>query len=337
MKKTKLEYIWLDGYKPTQNLRSKTMIVSDFSGKLEDCEVWSFDGSSTQQAVGNNSDCLLKPVALYPDPGRIDAYIVLTEVLNSDETPHPSNKRATIDGDNDFWFGFEQEYTLIDLETNRPIGFPTNGYPEPQGQYYCSVGATNAIGRQIIEDHLDTCIQARLNIEGINSEVMMGQWEYQIFSKNATEACDQIWASRYFLERITEQYNVKVEWGPKPVKGDWNGSGIHANFSNKELRESGDKKIFDKICEEFKLTHKEHIAVYGAHNEDRLTGKHETQDINTFSYGVSDRSASLRIPIATVKNDWKGRIEDRRPASDANPYDVAAIIIKTVKKALQKI
>lgn len=220
------------------------------------------------------------------------------------------------------------------METNRPIGFPVNGYPSPQGQYYCSVGATNAVGRQIIEEHLDTCIEAGLNIEGINSEVMMGQWEYQIFSKNATEACDQIWASRYFLERITEQYNVKVDWDPKPVQGDWNGSGMHANFSNKQLRESGDKKIFDKICEEFKLTHKEHIAVYGDHNEQRLTGEHETQDINSFSYGVSDRSASLRIPIATIKNNWKGRIEDRRPASNANPYDVAAIIIKSVKKAL---
>jgi glutamine synthetase len=335
MNKTKLEYIWLDGYKPTQGLRSKTMIVSDFSGKLEDCDSWSFDGSSTKQAIGNDSDCILKPIALYKDPGRLDAYIVLNEVLNSDETIHPSNKRATIDEDNDFWFGFEQEYTLIDLETNRPIGFPINGYPEPQGQYYCSVGATNAVGRQIIEEHLDTCIEAGLNIEGINSEVMMGQWEYQIFSKNATEACDQIWASRYFLERITEQYNVKVDWDPKPVQGDWNGAGMHANFSNKVLRESGDKKIIDQICEGFRLTHKEHIAVYGEHNEQRLTGEHETQDINSFSYGVSDRGASIRIPIATVKNNWKGRLEDRRPASNANPYEVAAIIIKTVKEALK--
>jgi glutamine synthetase len=334
MKKTKLEYIWLDGYKPTQSLRGKTKVVKDFSGKLEDCEIWGFDGSSTQQATGNNSDCILKPVAIYPDPARKNAFIVLNEVLNADETVHISNARATIDKKNDFWFGFEQEYTLIDLETNKPIGFPVDGFPAPQGPYYCSVGAANAVGRQIVEEHLDVCIEAGLNIEGINGEVMMGQWEYQIFSKNAIEACDQIWVARYFLERICEQYNVKVDLSPKPVAGDWNGSGMHANFSTKVLRKEGDKKIFDKICEALKETHKEHIKVYGAGNELRLTGAHETQNINSFSYGVSDRGASIRIPLSTVKNDWKGRIEDRRPAANANPYEVAAIIIKTVKSVL---
>ncbi len=334
MKKTKLEYIWLDGCKPTQSLRGKTKVVSDFGGELEDCEIWGFDGSSTQQATGNNSDCILKPVAIYPDPARANAFIVLNEVLNSDDAAHVSNTRATIDKKNDFWFGFEQEYTLIDLETNKPIGFPEDGFPAPQGPYYCSVGASNAVGRQIVEEHLDMCIEAGLNIEGINSEVMMGQWEYQIFSKNATEACDQIWVARYFLDRICEQYNVKVDLSPKPVAGDWNGAGMHANFSTKVLRKSGDKKIFDKICEAFKETHLEHIKVYGAGNELRLTGAHETQNINSFSYGVSDRGASIRIPLATVKNDWKGRIEDRRPAANANPYEVAAIIIKTVKSVL---
>lgn len=334
MNKSKLEYIWLDGYKPTQNLRSKTKIVSDFSGKLEDCKIWNFDGSSTKQAEGNNSDCILNPIAIYPDPQRINAYVVLNEVLNSDESPHISNARATIEDDNEFWFGFEQEFTLIDLETNRPIGFPKNGYPKPQGPYYCSVGSQNSIGREIIEEHLNICIEAGLNIEGINAEVMIGQWEYQIFSTNPMEAGDQIWLARYFLERLTEQYNIKVDWGPKPIKGDWNGSGMHANFSNKILRETGDKKIFENICEAFEKTHKEHIKVYGANNELRLTGEHETQDINSFSYGVSDRSASIRIPLDTVKNGWKGRIEDRRPAANANPYEVASIIIKTVKSAL---
>jgi glutamine synthetase len=334
MTKSKLEYIWLDGYTPTQSLRGKTKVVKNFTGKLEDCETWSFDGSSTKQASGNDSDCILKPVAIYPDPTRKNAYIVLNEVLNSDETAHVSNKRATIDSDNDFWFGFEQEYILIDLETNKPIGFPKNGFPAPQGPYYCSVGANNAIGRQIVEEHLDICLEANLNIEGINGEVMMGQWEYQIFSKNAHEAADQIWVARYLLQRLCEQYNVKADFSPKPIDGDWNGSGMHANFSNKVLRKSGDKKIFDKICEALKAKHKEHIKVYGAGNEKRLTGAHETQSIDSFSYGVSDRGASIRIPLGTVQKGWKGRIEDRRPAANANPYEICAIIIDTVKKAL---
>ena len=181
--KSKLEYIWLDGYKPTQSLRSKTRVESDFSGKLEDCPMWSFDGSSTEQADGSDSDCLLKPVAIIPDPDRRNSYLVMTEVLNADSTPHESNGRATIeDDDDDFWFGFEQEYFLWDLDTNLPPGFPKSGYPRPQGPYYCSVGANNAFGREIVEEHLDICLEAGLNVEGINGEVAAGQWEFQVSS-----------------------------------------------------------------------------------------------------------------------------------------------------------
>ena len=180
--KAKLEYIWLDGSEPTQGLRSKTKIEADFSGKLEDCPMWSFDGSSTNQASGGSSDCLLKPVAIFPDPDRTNGYLVMTEVLNADHTPHVTNGRATIiDEDEDFWFGFEQEYFIYDPETNLPVGFPKNGYPAPQGPYYCGVGGNKVYGRDIVEEHLDLCIEAGLNIEGINVEVACGQWEYQIF------------------------------------------------------------------------------------------------------------------------------------------------------------
>jgi glutamine synthetase len=335
MNKAKLEYIWLDGYKPTQSLRSKTKIVSDFSGKLEDCEIWSFDGSSTQQAEGNSSDCLLKPVFICQDPQRRNGYLVMCEVLNANGTAHPSNGRATIDDDdNDFWFGFEQEYFLYDIETNKPLGFPANGYPSPQGQYYCSVGAANAFGREIIEEHLDACLDAGLNVEGINAEVAAGQWEFQVFAKGAAEAGDQIWVARYLLERTCEKYGVAVNYHPKPLGAlDWNGSGMHANFSNSLLRTCGDKSIYDKVCEAFRPLVNEHIEVYGADNDHRLTGDHETAAINEFSYGVSDRGASIRIPIATVEKGWKGWLEDRRPASNGDPYKIAARIIKTVKSA----
>ncbi|SFW25375.1 glutamine synthetase [Sinomicrobium oceani] len=333
MSRAKLEYIWLDGYVPTQSLRSKTKIVTDFSGKLEDCEIWSFDGSSTQQAEGNSSDCLLKPVFICPDPQRKNAYLVMCEVMNPDGTPHVSNGRAIIDDDdNDFWFGFEQEYFLWNPETNKPLGFPANGYPAPQGQYYCSVGANNAYGREIVEEHLDVCLEAGLNVEGINAEVAAGQWEFQIFAKGAAEAGDQIWVARYFLERICEKYGISVNWHPKPLgQLDWNGSGMHANFSNSILRSCGDKGTYESICEAFRPVVTEHIEVYGAHNDQRLTGKHETASITDFSYGVSDRGASIRIPIGTVERGWKGWLEDRRPASNGDPYKIAARIIKTVK------
>ena len=337
MAKFKLEYVWLDGYRPTQNMRSKTKILdeSKFKGRLKDCPVWSFDGSSTQQAEGNSSDCLLQPVRLFPDPSRTNGYIVICEVMNADGTPHESNGRSTInDDDNDFWFGFEQEYVLWDIEHHTPLGFPANGYyPPPQGPYYCSVGAEFAVGREIIEEHMDYCIEAGINIEGINAEVMKGQWEYQVFAKGAKEAGDQVWAARFLLEKVAEKYGVRINLHPKPVKGDWNGSGMHANFSNTALRTSGKKKVFEEICEKFKPKSriKAAIEAYGAENEQRLTGLHETQSIKKFSYGVSDRGASIRIPIAVVENNWKGWLEDRRPASNADPYKVAANIINTVK------
>ena len=331
---SKLEYIWLDGFEPTQSLRSKTLIRRKFSGKLKDCPDWSFDGSSTRQAEGNDSDCVLKPVAIFPDPDRKNAYLVMNEVYNADGTPHATNARATIDDDdNDFWFGFEQEYFLWDPETNLPYGFPRD--QTPQGQFYCSVGAKNAFGRDIIEEHLDQCLDAGLNVEGINAEVGAGQWEFQVFAKSAKRAGDETWIARYILERVGEDYGYAINWHPKPFGPlDWNGSGMHANFSNGVMRESGKEETFTKICEEFGKNIERHISVYGADNDQRLTGEHETQSIDKFSYGVSDRGASIRIPVGTVADGWKGRLEDRRTASNADPYKVAAAIIKTTKEAL---
>jgi len=333
MSKSKLEYIWLDGYEPTANLRSKTKVVDNFSGKLEDCQIWSFDGGSTKQAVAGSSDCLLKPIAIFPDPDRTNGYLVMTEVLNPDETPHQSNSRARIDDDldNDFWFGFEQEYFIMDRHTQLPLGFPVGGYPGPQGMYYCSVGGRNTHGRNFVEEHVDLCIAAGLNFEGINQEVASGQWEFQLFAQGARKAGDEIWVARYLLDRLTEKYGYYIEYHPKPVKGDWNGSGMHANFSNTLLRTCGSKEIYEKVCEAFRPVTEEHLAVYGEFNEQRLTGNHETASIHDFSFGVSDRRASIRIPIITVQNGWKGWLEDRRPASNGDPYKIAARIIKTVK------
>ena len=333
-KKTKLEYIWLDGYYPTQNMRSKTKVLDDFDGKLESCPVWAFDGSSTNQAEGNSSDCLLKPVAIYPDPSRINGWLVMTEVLNADGTPHESNVRAKIDDDdNDFWFGFEQEYFIMDVNTQLPLGFPLGGYPGPQGMYYCSVGGKNTHGRNFVEEHANLCIKAGINFEGINQEVACGQWEFQTFAKGAKKAGDEMWVARYLLDRLTEDYGYYIDYHPKPVKGDWNGSGMHANFSNTTLRVCGSQETYEKICEAFRPVAKEHIDVYGEYNDERLTGLHETASINDFSYGISDRGASIRIPIITVEKSWKGWLEDRRPASNADPYKIANRIIKTVKTA----
>ena len=260
----------------------------------------------------------------------------MNEVMNADGTPHESNGRATIDDDDDdFWFGFEQEYFLWDVDTKLPPGFPVGGYPAPQGQYYCSVGAANAFGRDCVEEHFDICLEADVNVEGINAEVAAGQWEFQVFAKGAKRAGDETWVARYLLERTGEKYGYSINYHPKPFgEMDWNGSGMHANFSNGPMRESGDEAVFTKICENFGKHIDRHMSVYGADNDQRLTGKHETQSIDEYSYGVSDRGASIRVPIGTVEDGWKGRLEDRRTASNADPYKVAAAIIKTTKEAL---
>ena len=333
MAKYKLEYIWLDGYTPVANLRGKTKIedYDDFP-TLEQLPMWGFDGSSTQQADGSNSDCMLKPVAVYPDTTRKNGALVMCEVLNPDGSPLASNHRATIADDPGAWFGFEQEYFL--MENGKPLGFPIDGYPEPQGLYYTGVGfgSVGSIAREIVERHLDLCLDAGINHEGINAEVAKGQWEFQIFGKGSKKAADDVWVARYILARLCEEYGVDIEWHCKPLKGDWNGSGMHSNFSTEYMRETGGKEYFEKLMAAFEKNVDEHIAVYGPDNHLRLTGLHETQSIDKFSYGLADRGASIRIPHAFMNNDYKGYLEDRRPNSQGDPYAIASRILKTISE-----
>jgi glutamine synthetase len=332
--KYKVEYIWLDGYEPAPNLRSKTKIVEldGFPG-VEELPIWGFDGSSTRQAEGSSSDCVLKPVAVFPDPARTHGVLVMCEVLLPDGTPHPSNSRADIPDDPGTWFGFEQEYFLY--RDGRPLGFPAEGYPTPQGEYYTGVGYKNVgdVARQIVDEHIDLCLAAGIELEGVNAEVAKGQWEFQIFGKGSHRAADEVWIARYLLTRLCERYRVDVNWHPKPlgVEHDWNGSGMHTNFSTEYLREVGGKEYFEALMDAFDEVKDEHIAVYGPYNELRLTGLHETAAIDEFSYGVADRGASIRVPHSFVNNDYRGYLEDRRPNSLGDPYRIAGRIIQTIQ------
>lgn len=201
-KNYKLEYVWLDGYLPEPNLRSKTKIVNKAPKSVADLPMWGFDGSSTKQAEGKSSDCLLKPVALYPDSTRKNGFLVMCEVLLPDGTPHPSNYRSTVDDSEDLWIGFEQEYFF--MENGRPLGFPAEGFPPPQGPYYTGIGYKNVgdLARQIVEEHIDITLDAGINIEGVNAEVAKGQWEWQIFGKGSKKVCDDLWMSRYLMFRL---------------------------------------------------------------------------------------------------------------------------------------
>ena len=332
--KIKAEYIWIDGYEPTANLRSKTKILNEPVSSHKELPTWGFDGSSTLQAEGEDSDCKLKPVWICKDPLRGgDNILVMNEVCNPDGSPHKSNSRASLVElaekfkEHDPWFGIEQEYTLMDGK--QPAGGPEEGFPErPQGPYYCSVGDEDVAGRGMVEHHLDLCLDAGLEVSGINAEVMLGQWEYQVGPLPALEVCDQLWVARWLLERIGEEWGYWVELHPKPIKGDWNGSGAHINYSTASMRADGGLKVIEEACEKLGQNIDKHIAVYGADNEQRLTGLHETCSINEFRYGVSDRGASIRIPM-DVDKDGKGYLEDRRPASNVDPYKACAALIDT--------
>jgi len=324
----KAEYIWIDGTKPTPLLRSKTKILADG----QEPPIWGFDGSSTNQAEGHSSDCVLNPVFVCPDPIRGgDNLLVLNEVLNIDMTPHPSNTRAGCAAvaekyaDHDMWFGMEQEYTF--LEDGHPLGWPRGGFPGPQGPYYCGVGADEVYGREIVEAHMDACLEAGLKLSGINAEVMMGQWEFQIGPAGVVETGDHMWIARWLLYRIAEDFNVAATIDPKPMPGDWNGAGCHTNFSTKAMRESYDACI--AAAEALGKNHDEHIRNYGPGVERRLTGLHETAPWTEYSYGVSNRGASVRIPWQ-VEVEQKGYIEDRRPNANMDPYVVARLITETV-------
>ena len=333
MAKYRLDYIWLDGYSPVQNLRTKCMLRDfDEFPSVEDLPEWGFDGSSTKQADGGDSDCVLKPVACYPDGTRENGILVMCEVMLPDGTPHPTNGRASIPDDAGTWFGFEQEYFLE--KDGEIFGFPKGGFPEPQGEYYCGVGFKNVgDARALVDEHLDLCLYAGINHEGINAEVAKGQWEFQVFAKGSKKAADDIWVARFLLLRLCEEYGLDVNWHCKPLgETDWNGSGMHANFSTEYLRETGGKDYFLKLMDAFEKYTEEHIAVYGPDNDQRLTGLHETQSIDKFSWGVADRGASIRVPHGFLKDDaYKGYLEDRRPNSQGDPYKIAGRILQTIQ------
>lgn len=339
------EYVWLDC---NQRFRSKSKIffnvnsLETINGEItaSSFPVWNYDGSSTGQASGQASEVRLIPVAIFNDPFRIKFgtknYLVLCECRDITNNPVQSNTRSVASkifnnplvANEEPWYGIEQEYVLYDNKTKRPLGWPICGEPKPQGNYYCGVGAGNVFGRNIVELHYRYCLEAGIKIDGINAEVMPGQWEFQIGPCIGINCADNLIVARYILERICEDYDVYVSYNPKPEIGDWNGSGMHTNYSSKSMRDlNGIKHILDAM-KKLESKHSLHIANYGD-NSKRLTGTHETSNANEFTFGVGLRTTSVRIPTAVFDDD-KGYFEDRRPASDADPYIVTKLLAETI-------
>ncbi len=345
---SQIEYIWLDGAVPTQRLRSKTRVANLSGDKplLSEFPIWSYDGSSCYQASGKVSDLELRVVSYVKDPLReAPAFLAMCEVFNADGTPHESNSRAQLReilstrADNlDAWFGFEQEYTLF--SKGRPLGWPEGGYPPPQGPFYCGVGSQQVFGRSLVEEHARLCLEAGIMLYGTNAEVMPAQWEFQIGyrgvdseSADPLTVCDHLWLSRWLLYRAGEDFEIEPSFDCKPIKGDWNGAGMHTNFSTRDMRsERIGKTTIEQVIKALQSTHELHIPHYGDGLKDRLTGQHETCHIGEFRSGVLDRGASIRIPLQVSQNGF-GYLEDRRPGANANPYTVAYLILRSIVDA----
>lgn len=329
------EYIWLDA---KNNFRSKTKVmqVEISKGILEQLPIWNYDGSSTGQAEGKDSEVFLKPVAIFRDPFRKShiAYLVWCDLLDKNMQSFKNSSRTNAVKvfekfeDQEPWFGLEQEYFIVDPKTNLPLGFGSNSNPEPQGKYYCGVGADKALCRSIPETHLDYCLYAGIQICGLNAEVAPAQWEYQIGPCVGIDGGDHLWVSRYILNRIAESHGYNISYHPKPLgtDADWNGSGCHTNFSTKLMREdNGIEHIYTAI-KRLSKSHSTHMRSYGEHNRMRMSGQHETSSFDNFTFGRANRGASVRIPNS-VLNDSKGYFEDRRPASNCDPYLVTSLIM----------
>jgi len=332
--KIQAEYVWIGG--TGQDLRCKTRTLAKKNWTPEALPEWNFDGSSTGQAPGDDSEVILKPAAIFPDPFRKgDNILVLCDLYKPDGTPLAGNTRVDakrvfdLTNNEEPWFGIEQEYTLFEADNVTPFGWPKGGFPGPQGPYYCGAGAHSAFGRLIVDAHYKACLYAGINISGVNAEVMPGQWEYQVGPSTGIESGDQMWISRYILLRVCEDFGVNVSWDPKPIPGDWNGAGCHTNVSTKAMREEGGMAVILEAINKLAAKHDVHIAAYGSGNERRLTGLHETASIDKFTYGVANRGASVRIPRST-EADGKGYFEDRRPSSNMDPYVVTARLMKTI-------
>jgi len=333
------EYVWLGGSETCMggfDLRSKTKTLEKKPASVSELPVWNYDGSSTEQAPGSDSEVLLVPAAIFSDPFRGgDNILVLCEAVEPvNMTPIPTNTRTAAKATFDKalqekpWFGIEQEYTLFNMDKKTPLGWPVGGELGPQGPYYCGVGAENAFGRKLADLHYKMCLHAGVKIAGQNAEVMPGQWEFQIGPCEGIDQGDHLWMARYLMVRVAEDLGICVSFDPKPIPGDWNGAGCHTNYSTQKMRDAGGYQTIIDAIEKLGKKHDEHIKVYGEGNERRLTGKHETAPITKFSYGVANRGCSVRIPRQAEK-DQCGYFEDRRPASNCDPYVVTAKIFDT--------
>lgn len=361
--KYKLEYIWVD---KKGNPRSKVKTFekcrpTDSFHRLtiDDIPVWNFDGSSTGQNIGDNTEVVLNPVRMYTNPleDHETLYcplLVLCELSHSylpssDKVPKAVDKFNTRK-----WakfvaekfeyleplYGCEQEYSILNPKTCLPYNWEEHG-AEKQGDFYCSVRYPYCQAEELIKEHYKACLKCGVAISGYNAEVLPSQWEYQIGPRDLLKVADDMIMARYLLYRLSAKYNVLITLNPKPLKSytykiddftskahaDWNGSGCHINFSTNQMREPNGIEHIYKAINNLSKNHQQILQHYGD-NQLRLTGHHETSNPHTFTYGLGTRNTSVRIPNQVTVNAC-GYFEDRRPASDIDPYLALAALLES--------
>lgn len=341
-----LEYIWLDKEGiPRSKVRTSWDPMPETLPELSNIPVWNFDASSTGQNIGKDTEAVLKPVRLYFSPLDKDYLLVLCQLdLEYDQQSEVLNKpvkgfntrvwASRVENqykEQEPWFGLEQEYTFLDSKTNLPINWDQYG-GEKQGNYYCSVRYPYCQLNEIVRKHLRLCAEMGVRINGLNAEVMPGQWEFQIGPSGLLKAADDLIMARYILFRLSAQHQVKVTFHPKPMSGDWNGSGCHINFSTRSMRTEGGMDHIEHAIKNLERDHPKILKYYGEYNELRLTGEHETSSAQKFSWGVGTRHTSVRIPNQVV-NQGYGYLEDRRPASNIDPYIALAKLLDTSQRS----
>lgn len=356
------EYVWISEPRDCV-MRSKTRVLfADVAG-VSEVPAWNYDGSSTGQATTEASEVLLQPVAVYDNPlplaspaaddgrpagrrAKVRSILVLCECgAASGAADLRSNTRAKarlvfsrpLVDKHKPWYGLEQEYVVLAADGRTPIAWHVGErdgcVPQRQEMHYCGTKDVTHIGRQLAETHLHLCLRAGIRVSGLNAEVLPGQWEFQVGPCAGIDAADQLWVARYLLLRAAESMHLAVTFAPKPAGADWNGSGCHANYSTELMRaECEDRAGLGEIHRVVARLSEDHARLmasacheYGRGNELRLTGKHETSNMTTFTCGVGDRTASVRIPNETHEQG-AGYLEDRRPAANADPYMVTAYL-----------
>lgn len=326
-----IEYVWIDGQ---GGMRSKTRneinLTSDST--ISQVRPWNFDGSQTYQATESNSEIILKPIRLFDDPFRKFPHkLVLCETCNPDMTPTTYNKRKDAVSKFDQkpetnpWYGLECEFYLMKTEdtyvSTTPIAKTKDGSYNSARDYYCGTGSKSIWGRDIVEAIVNACKYAGINIASFNAEAGPSQWKYTVGICNGIEIADHVWMSRYIAHRVSELYGAQININPKPRDAD-KGSAMNINYSNKAMRTNNSKDyLINTIIPKLQATHNECMAVYGADNDKRLGDKY-----SSFTYGVADRTASVRIPSMTGQY-----FEDRRPGANIDPYTVASLLFDIIE------